>query len=141
MVDSNNYMGTRSGSRLSAAMIDTFIAIIFSLICAYTFTKIFNLESTLIFLIGISSFYLLYFFIMESIWSRTLGKMITGLEIKNKKGGKISTNQALIRTILRVIETNPIIGFIIAQLLIIFTKRRQRLGDILADTVVNFKYD
>jgi uncharacterized RDD family membrane protein YckC len=79
---------------------------------------------------------------MESIWSRSLGKIFTGLEITNKDGGKINGKQALIRTIFRIFEVNPLlIGGLPASLFIIFSRRKQRIGDILAKTVVNYKYD
>jgi hypothetical protein len=43
----------------------------------------------------------------------------------------------MLRTLLRVIEVNPILlGALPAGIMLLVTKRRQRLGDLLAGTVV-----
>jgi len=81
--------------------------------------------------------YLLYFFVFEALWSRTLGKLITGLEIRMADGGALSSKAAAIRTLARITEANPLLfGGLPAAIAILSTKRKQRIGDMLAGTVV-----
>ena len=81
--------------------------------------------------------YLVYFFVFEAVWSRTPGKVITGLEVRMSGGGALSSKAAAIRTLARILEANPLLfGGLPAVISIFATKRKQRIGDMLADTVV-----
>ena len=81
--------------------------------------------------------YLLYFFVFEILWSRTPGKFFQGLVVRNIDGARSNTKQILIRTIARIIEANPILlGGIPAGIAIISSTEKQRIGDMLAGTVV-----
>src|SRR4030095_2842144 len=81
--------------------------------------------------------YLLYFFVFEAVWSRTPGKFFRGLEVRRTNGRPGSAGTAAIRTLLRIIEANPFLfGGLPAGISILATKRKQRLGDLLAGTVV-----
>jgi uncharacterized RDD family membrane protein YckC len=81
--------------------------------------------------------YLAYFIVLEALWSRTLGKYFQVLIVRKLDGSRCDWKASLIRGCLRIIEVNPLLlGGIPAGLVIISTKRKQRLGDILAGTVV-----
>ena len=81
--------------------------------------------------------YLLYFFVFEAVWSRTPGKFLTGLKVQRTDGTAGSTTTAAIRTVARILEANPLLlGGLPAGIAILSTKRKQRLGDLLAGTVV-----
>lgn len=82
--------------------------------------------------------YLGYFLLFEVAFSRTPGKLLTGLIVVQFGDGRPCTlRQAAIRTGLRVLEVNPLLlGAIPAALLITFSPYRQRLGDRLACTMV-----
>jgi uncharacterized RDD family membrane protein YckC len=81
--------------------------------------------------------YLLYFFVFEAVWSRTPGKFLTGLEVRRSDGSNGSVRTAAIRTLARILEANPLLlGGLPAGIAILVTKRKQRLGDLLAGTVV-----
>jgi uncharacterized RDD family membrane protein YckC len=81
--------------------------------------------------------YLLYFFVFEAVWSRTPGKFLTGLEVRMTDGSAGSTRAAAIRTLARIVEVNPLLlGGLPAGIAILATKRKQRLGDLLAGTGV-----
>lgn len=87
--------------------------------------------------ISVIAGYLGYFFILEGMWGRTLGKYFQGLIVRRLDGSSAGWSAALIRTLLRVVEVNPILfGAIPAGLVLISSKRRQRIGDMLAGTVV-----
>src|SRR4051812_24013947 len=73
--------------------------------------------------------YLAYYAILEALWSRTLGKYFQGLVVRKLDGGPCGWKAALIRTIARIIEVNPLLlGDLPAALVIISTERRQRVG-------------
>ena len=81
--------------------------------------------------------YLLYFFLFETLWSRTPGKLLQGLQVRSSDGGPCTVKQTLIRTLTRIFEANPILfGGIPAGIAIISSQQRQRIGDILAGSVV-----
>jgi uncharacterized RDD family membrane protein YckC len=66
-----------------------------------------------------------------------LGKYFQGLIVRKLDGGRCDWRAALIRGGLRIIEVNPLLlGGLPAGLFVISTDRKQRLGDMLAGTVV-----
>lgn len=66
---------------------------------------------------------------------QTPGKRAIGIRVVDEKSGKnITLEQAVIRNILRIID-NQIIG-LVAFILIVVTEKRQRIGDMLAKTIV-----
>jgi len=81
--------------------------------------------------------YLGYFGLQDGAWSTTIGKRLFGLRIARLDGTACGWRAALLRTVTRLIEVNPILlGGLPAGLMIAFSKRRQRLGDWIAGTVV-----
>jgi len=81
--------------------------------------------------------YLGYFFIFESLWSRTPGKFLQGLVVLKTDGSRCRVKDHIIRTLARTIEANPILfGGMPAGVAIFASARKQRIGDLLAGTVV-----
>ena len=81
--------------------------------------------------------YLAYFFVPEALFARTFGKKIHKLIICDLNGKKPGVYAAFIRTLLRIIEVNPLLfGGLPAGLVLISSDRKQRVGDMLARTVV-----
>jgi uncharacterized RDD family membrane protein YckC len=81
--------------------------------------------------------YLCYFFISEALWSRTPGKYLQGLVVVDPSGGRCGWRRALVRTLLRVVEANPLLfGGLPAGVTILASERNQRLGDLAAGTLV-----
>jgi uncharacterized RDD family membrane protein YckC len=76
----------------------------------------------------------MYYFFFEGVLTTTPGKMLEGLSIQKKRGGAPSLFSILIRNLFRIIDY-PFF-FITGIGLIEATKRRQRLGDLVANTVV-----
>ncbi len=74
----------------------------------------------------------LYFLLQEVFWKKTIGKRILKLEILHKDGKKLRMYQLLIRNIMRVVDLVTIVGLLIT----LFKSNNQRLGDIIAKTVV-----
>lgn len=82
--------------------------------------------------------YLLYFLVQEGAWSTTVGKRLFGLYVLRLDGSQCGWFSAAIRTAARFIEVNPILPFgaLPGAIAVAVSKRRQRLGDMGAGTVV-----
>jgi uncharacterized RDD family membrane protein YckC len=81
--------------------------------------------------------YLGYFFLPEWLLGATIGKSLFSLRVRQLSGAPCNARQAAIRTVLRFLEVNPLfLGALPAGLAILWTKRRQRLGDLIAGTIV-----
>jgi uncharacterized RDD family membrane protein YckC len=126
-------IGDASKARLIAVFIDHLLAFgLMMLMVAFVPESLPVIKATLFFVV-----YLAYFVVLEGLWSRTLGKYFQGLMVRKLDGSRCDWKAALIRGGLRIIEVNPLLlGGIPAGLVIIASKRKQRLGDILAGTVV-----
>lgn len=73
----------------------------------------------------------LYFFICEGAFGATPGKALSSLRVIKKGGGRISLWQAALRAFLSILEVNPIGAIVIWS-----TPLKQRIGDLLAGTLV-----
>jgi uncharacterized RDD family membrane protein YckC len=81
--------------------------------------------------------YLGYYFLQEGALGATLGKLLFGLRVLRLDGTRAAWREAGLRTLLRVLEVNPLVfGVLPGGLIVAFSKRKQRLGDMLARTVV-----
>lgn len=96
-------------------------------------------QKTLMVWLGIG---ILYFPVLEATTGGTLGKLVSGTIVVDNGGGVPSIGRILVRTLLRLFEVNPLLaGGIPAGLVANFSKTRQRLGDMAADTYVILRRD
>ena len=73
-----------------------------------------------------------YFAFCEWRWGQTIGKNATGIEVRSIDGARrLTYGQASIRNLLRLVDF-----FVIGEVMIAATRRKQRLGDLAAKTVV-----
>jgi uncharacterized RDD family membrane protein YckC len=87
--------------------------------------------------VAIVFMYLGYFVVLEAVWSRTIGKYFQGLVVRKLDGTSCDWTSALIRSVLRIVEVNPVLfGGFPAGLVVMSSARKQRLGDMLAGTIV-----
>lgn len=77
----------------------------------------------------------IYHVTLEGLFGRTAGKALRGIEVRSEGGGPCTLRAAAVRTALRPVDWLPA-GYLVGILAILITGRRQRLGDLLADTVV-----
>jgi len=126
-------VGDASKARLIAVFIDHISAFaLMMFVVAWVPESLPVVKAVLFFLV-----YLAYFVVLEGVWSRTLGKFFQGLIVRKLDGSRCDWKGALIRGALRLIEVNPLLlGGVPAGLVIISTQRHQRIGDLLAGTVV-----
>ncbi len=87
----------------------------------------------LLLLIGLI-FWHLYFIILEYKFQATIGKKVFGLKVVSLESDKLSYKQCLIREVFRSYSDVPLIFPGIVTMLM--SKRGQRLGDILTETMV-----
>ena len=83
-------------------------------------------------LLAFFSLWFNYFAFCEWRWGQTIGKNATGIEVRAiDRSPRLDFSQASIRNILRLVDV-----FVIGELMVATTKRKQRLGDKAAKTVV-----
>jgi uncharacterized RDD family membrane protein YckC len=128
------------GSRILGYVLDALIVgvVSFLLILPLTLT-----DATLpewlvvsILVIVIPGWYFGYFVVCETLFrGRTVGKAALGLRVVTKEGGPVRFRHAAIRTLLGLVDFGIGSGFF-AVVLILLTRDNQRLGDIVAGTIV-----
>ena len=72
---------------------------------------------------------LAYFVYLEARYGQTVGKMLMDIVVISEDDGPISYRESVIRTLLRPVD---LVGFVA----MFATDRRQRIGDLVADTIV-----
>ncbi|HUC60864.1 MAG TPA: RDD family protein [Alphaproteobacteria bacterium] len=78
---------------------------------------------------------LLYFIVMEATLGATLGKLIVKLRVVNEADGSpIGWRASVVRNVLRIADGAFL--YLVGFILVLATKKRQRLGDLVAGTVV-----
>jgi hypothetical protein len=81
-----------------------------------------------------------YHLLMEIFFNgQSLGKMITGIKVMNISGHSASLSQYLLRWAFRLVDMGMTLGFG-AILTSAFSKNHQRIGDLVAGTVVIDKH-
>ncbi len=132
-IETPDLIGCMNMDRFFAAQIDNLIAIFLVLIAAIQFGSF----GPVISWTAVALAYFGYFLLSEVLFGNTFGKWSMGLCIRTLMGKKCTRGQALIRSLLRVVEVNPVVfGTLPAAVAIFFSKRRQRFGDKIAGTVV-----
>jgi uncharacterized RDD family membrane protein YckC len=135
-----------AGSRFLALAIDTFVQIAVLLVLALVglialwfrslgFQSLATWVAAALILLGFLLYYG-YFAAFEALWGgQTPGKRVVGLRVISVTGQPITPFDALLRNLLRIVDQMPGI-YAVGVLSIFFTSRNQRLGDLVAGTVV-----
>ncbi|MFI5172234.1 MAG: RDD family protein, partial [Chitinophagales bacterium] len=92
-----------------------------------SFIKFYSMEA----LIGLLLIPMIYFVFFEGLWGASIGKLITGIRVRRKDGGKINFGVAFIRYLGRIIST---IIFLLGYALALIDSKRQTLHDKIANT-------
>jgi uncharacterized RDD family membrane protein YckC len=126
-------VGDATKLRIFAASVDNLLAMFFALFTASRLPELPDTDRLSVAVVV----YLAYFAIQEGAWSNTVGKRLFGLCIRRLNGSACGWNAALIRTLARILEANPILlGGLPAALAGAFSRRHQRFGDMLSGCVV-----
>ena len=79
----------------------------------------------------------LYFPLTEGLTGYSLGKLVTRTKVVGADGRPPGVWRASLRTLIRLVEVNPFLaGGLPAGITVLASKKRQRLGDMAADTYV-----
>jgi uncharacterized RDD family membrane protein YckC len=77
-----------------------------------------------------------YMIVLEAAWSgQTLGKRALGLRVLQETGVRVSLPQSLVRNLARPLDRLPLF-YLVGGVAALFTTSQQRLGDLLAGTIV-----
>ena len=135
-----------AGSRFLALAIDSFVQVGVLLVLALLaflalwfrslgFQSLATWVFAVLVLLGFVLYYG-YFAAFEALWGgQTPGKRAVGLRVISVSGQPITTFDSLLRNLLRIVDQMPGI-YAVGVLSIFFTARNQRLGDLVAGTVV-----
>lgn len=133
-----NYDGSIVFRRWLGAWIDFVILLSFLLVPDYVLGNE-TYRATLAVWVGLL---LAYFPVTEVLLGRTVGKFVARTRVVNAQGRKPSFVQALVRSLFRLIEVNPLlVGGAPAGIAILVSKHRQRIGDMAAGTYVVLEKD
>src|SRR5262249_41235880 len=87
------------------------------------------------FLLGFVAFWA-YWIVPEALWAgKSLGKLALQLRVVDVRGGPVTAGQAIVRNLFRIVDFLP--AYYAAGAIAIFVSaRNQRLGDMVAGTIV-----
>jgi uncharacterized RDD family membrane protein YckC len=132
------------GSRIFAYLVDMVVVVAGALAGLFAVTLIGQagdmvvpdwVALTLV-LVLLPAWWLGYFIAFETLWrGRTPGKAALGLRVVTKEGAPVRFRHAAIRGLLGLVDF-LIAGGFFAVVFILFTKDNQRLGDLVAGTLV-----
>jgi uncharacterized RDD family membrane protein YckC len=132
------------GSRILAYLIDMVVVVAGILAGAFAVTLLGEASDVVvpdwvavtIVLLLIPGWWLGYFIAFETLWrGRTLGKAALGLRVVTREGAPVRFRHAAIRGLLGLVDFFVFSGFF-AVVFILFTRDNQRLGDLVAGTLV-----
>ena len=132
------------GSRILAYLIDMVVVVAGILAGAFAVALLGEASDVVvpdwvaltIVLVLIPGWWLGYFIAFETLWrGRTLGKAALGLRVVTKEGAPVRFRHAAIRALLGLVDFFVLSGFF-AVVFILFTRDNQRLGDLVAGTLV-----
>ncbi|RLI87674.1 MAG: hypothetical protein DRO76_01945 [Candidatus Altiarchaeales archaeon] len=130
------------GLRATAVIIDT--AILFGGEAAVFFTY-FSAEALKAMGVDLSGglftffmvpLWILYFTLLEGAFGQTIGKRITKIKVVKTNGERAGWIKILIRNLFRFIDVIGPSPYAVGMISIMVTKNRQRIGDIIAGTIV-----
>lgn len=124
------------GRRAVAILIDMVLLFVVGYVIALmtggTTASGFNLEGGPAFLwFGIA---LVYYVVMEARSGATLGKLAMGLKVVKEGGEPIDWQASVVRNILRIVD--GLFFYLVGAITVWVSKKRQRLGDMAAHTLV-----
>jgi len=131
--------GNVLGRRIGAALLD--IAV---LVLAFTFASLLSgtgqsrggtVALSQAGTVAYSMVGLAYYFVAEAITGQTLGKRLLGLRVMRASGERPGAGAIFLRTLLRLVDALPLL-YALGLIVALSTGRRQRIGDLVAGTVV-----
>lgn len=122
------------GKRILAIAIDTVGLWLLTGLLSEITVRIATVLGGLVAALGVVG-YFAYFIYFEAEYGQTVGKKVAGVVVVTEDGDPISYRQAAIRSLLRIVDWLPVF-YLVGIVAIYLTDREQRLGDVVADTIV-----
>jgi uncharacterized RDD family membrane protein YckC len=132
------------GSRILAYLVDMVVVVAGILVALFAVTLLGQASDVVvpdwvaltIVLVLLPAWWLGYFIAFETLWrGRTLGKAALGLRVVTREGAPVRFRHAAVRGLLGLVDFFVLGGFI-AVVCILFSRDNQRLGDMVAGTLV-----
>jgi uncharacterized RDD family membrane protein YckC len=129
------------GSRMGAYAIDFLVQITIIIVAAIAVFVVARTTTSAYVALGIYGLITFvtmfgYFVLFETFDSgRSLGKRALGLRVRRLDGSGVTFRASLVRNLMRILYAFPIF-YLVDAALILWTQRNQRLGDLLAGTIV-----
>ncbi|RQG94354.1 RDD family protein [Natrarchaeobius chitinivorans] len=76
-----------------------------------------------------------YVFLLEGLYGYTPGKYLFGLVVVKSDGSNCTVGASILRNLALIVDQLPF-AYLIGLVLILITDENQRIGDLIADTVV-----
>ncbi len=125
------------GARLAASILDTILYFVFAWVVAAqmgsTSSSGFDLEGAPAFLTF--AIWATYYVLFEAFLGGTLGKLILGMRVVNRRGQAPGLGSSLLRNLLRIVDFLPLF-YLLGGIMVASSKEKQRLGDRVAGTFV-----
>lgn len=86
-------------------------------------------------LLALAGTYLYYSYLLEGAYGRTPGKAVMGLVVVKEDGRQCTYGASFVRNLFWIVDGFGVGPFVVALILFV-TDRHQRVGDIVASTVV-----
>ena len=124
------------GSRAAAFALDLAIIVVAMLLVALVFRYTGGLGQAVLYIVGFFAVWG-YFLFFEAVWDgRTPGKRAVGLRVLHDGGEPLSFQGAVLRNLIRIVDLQPAATGMAGAASILFNRRAQRLGDLVAGTIV-----
>jgi uncharacterized RDD family membrane protein YckC len=132
------------GSRILAYLIDTVVVVAGTVAGLFAVALLGQASDVVVpdwvaltvVLVLLPAWWLGYFIAFETLWrGRTLGKAALGLRVVTKEGAPVRFRHAAVRGLLGLVDF-LILGGFLAVVFILFSRDNQRLGDMVAGTLV-----
>ena len=78
----------------------------------------------------------IYFVVCEGLWGQTLGKRLANIAVIGRDGRPATLRAAIVRNLLRPPPLMMPVAYVVGTIVVLVTPRWQRLGDLLAGTLV-----
>ena len=135
------------GSRFAAGFIDGIFQVILMLFFVFLVFSLADVQipdpenlfgNTLTMVLLLIAFVIIYgyYIFFEAIWNgQTPGKRFMKLRVVAQNGSSVTFGKTIMRNIIRIVDSLPII-YAVGMIIVLLNKKNQRLGDMVAGTVV-----
>ncbi|MCY3699221.1 MAG: stage II sporulation protein M [Gemmatimonadetes bacterium] len=124
------------GSRAAALTLDLGIIVAAMLLVALVFRYTGGLGQAVLYVVGFFAVWG-YFLFFEAVWDgRTPGKRALGLRVLHDGGEPLSFQGSVLRNLIRIVDLQPLPTGMAGAASILVSRRAQRLGDLVAGTIV-----